>query len=119
MSEDVTEKAKETVEAARERVAEIAGEASERLDEMKRQAERVSERVRRGAERATKVARDRYETTVQGLRHGYDKARKDFSHLSGEVNAYVRDNPGKSIAIAVGVGFLIGLLLGGRRRGRD
>jgi len=37
--------------------------------------------------------------------------------VSREVSLYVRDNPGKSVLIAAGVGFLLGLLT--RRGSRD
>jgi ElaB/YqjD/DUF883 family membrane-anchored ribosome-binding protein len=38
----------------------------------------------------------------------------EWSDVMQGVNGYVRDNPGKSIGIALGVGFALGLLL--RRR---
>ncbi len=38
----------------------------------------------------------------------------DWEDVKTNVTAYVRDNPGKSLAIALGVGFVLGLLL--RRR---
>ena len=41
----------------------------------------------------------------------------DFDDVAENARGYVRDNPGKAIAIALGVGFVIGLLL--RRRGDD
>jgi ElaB/YqjD/DUF883 family membrane-anchored ribosome-binding protein len=41
----------------------------------------------------------------------------DFDDVVENGRGFVRDNPGKSIAIALGVGFVIGLLL--RRRGDD
>ncbi len=41
----------------------------------------------------------------------------DFEDVAENARGFVRDNPGKSIAIALGVGFVIGLLL--RRRGED
>ena len=42
--------------------------------------------------------------------------RKDAGDLAADVNAYVRENPGKSVLIAAGAGFVLGLLLRGRRR---
>lgn len=38
----------------------------------------------------------------------------DWDEVKTKVTSYVRDNPGKSVAIALGVGFALGLLL--RRR---
>jgi ElaB/YqjD/DUF883 family membrane-anchored ribosome-binding protein len=61
-------------------------------------------------------ARDRYDRAVEGAKRGYEKVRKDASDLAEDVNTYVRENPGKSILIAAGAGFVLGLLLRGRRR---
>jgi ElaB/YqjD/DUF883 family membrane-anchored ribosome-binding protein len=38
----------------------------------------------------------------------------DWDEVKTKVTSYVRDNPGRSVAIALGVGFALGLLL--RRR---
>lgn len=85
--------------------------------------QRVSEDVRRGAERATEEirrgtdkARERYDEVADQARVGYAQARQRTGELSRDVSHYVRDNPGRSVAIAAGVGFLIGLLV---RRGRS
>ena len=85
--------------------------------EMQSRYERVSEDVRRGAERASQeirrgsdVARERYSEVAANARVGYDKVRSNAGELSTEVTHYVRDNPGRSVLIAAGVGFLVGLL---------
>jgi ElaB/YqjD/DUF883 family membrane-anchored ribosome-binding protein len=85
--------------------------------------QRVSEDVRRGAERATEEirrgtdkARERYSEVAEEARAGYGKVRERSGELSRDLSFYVRDNPGRSVAIAAGVGFLIGLLV---RRGRS
>lgn len=41
----------------------------------------------------------------------------EFDDVVENVRGYVRDNPGKSVAIALGVGFVLGMLL--KRRGDD
>ena len=46
---------------------------------------------------------------------GYDKVTKDMDQLGQDVNEYVRHNPGKSVAIALGAGFVLGILLRPRR----
>ena len=47
-----------------------------------------------------------------------DKIRDtDWDEVTDKATDYVRQNPGKSIAIALGVGFALGLLL--RRRSDD
>lgn len=93
----VTDKPKSTVDTAREKL------------------QQVSETVRQQASRASEVARERYDAAAQTLREGYDKASKDLTKLGNDVNAYVRDNPGRSVLAAAAVGFCIGLLV---RRGR-
>jgi ElaB/YqjD/DUF883 family membrane-anchored ribosome-binding protein len=85
-------------------------------------ARRVSEDVRKGAERASEelrrgagVARERYDETADNVRRGYVQARDKASHYSGELGEYVKENPGRSVLVAAGVGFLVGLLVRGRR----
>ncbi len=47
-----------------------------------------------------------------------DKIREtEWNEVTDKVTDYVKENPGKSIAIAVGVGFVLGFLL--RRRSED
>lgn len=105
---DVAEKTRQTYEATRERLRAVGGEVG-------KQYEKLSEDVRRGAERASTVARQRYDETSETLKRGYTRVRKDMDSLTSDVNAYVRDNPGKSVLIAAGVGFLLGLLFRGGR----
>jgi ElaB/YqjD/DUF883 family membrane-anchored ribosome-binding protein len=104
------ERAKEAVvdgvERAREAVVDQLDTAREVVGDA---AKKASREVRREAERATKSVREGYDTALDGLRTGYDKVRKDMSELSDDVAEYVRDNPGKSILIAAGVGFLLGV----------
>ena len=105
---------RKTVDEVGEKVAESAAGTRERMTEVARGVEqryqRVAEEMRREAERASKAAREKVETAVSGLRQGYGKVSKDVGHLGEDVSDYVRDNPGKSIAIAAVVGFLLGLL---------
>lgn len=63
----------------------------------------------------TEGAKERYQQMSETVRHGYQKARKDVDDLAENVNEYVRDNPGKSVLLAAGVGFLVGILIRGRR----
>jgi ElaB/YqjD/DUF883 family membrane-anchored ribosome-binding protein len=47
-----------------------------------------------------------------------DKIRQtDWDDVMSNVTSYVKDNPGKAVGIALGVGFALGVLL--RRRGDD
>jgi ElaB/YqjD/DUF883 family membrane-anchored ribosome-binding protein len=94
MANSTVEEAAKTVEqkidATREAVGEKAGRMRERVGEV---AENV--KARAGA------LRDKIADT-------------DWEDVQSGVKNYVRDNPGKSVAIALGVGFALGLLI--RRR---
>lgn len=104
--------------------AETARESdADRVVSARQRFQRISEDVRRGAERASseirrgaEVARGRYEEAAESAREGYDKVRQNAGQVSREVGFFVRDNPGKAVLIAAGVGFLLGLLM---RRGGD
>jgi ElaB/YqjD/DUF883 family membrane-anchored ribosome-binding protein len=97
------------LDEARERFEAAAGEFD-------RRARRTRREIRRRAEELGHAARDRYDQAVDGLQRGYHKVRKDAGDLADDVNSYVRENPGKSILIAAGAGFLLGMLMRGRRR---
>ncbi|MEE8277230.1 MAG: hypothetical protein V3R89_00700 [Thermoanaerobaculia bacterium] len=110
--------AAERLEKAREKFSEVAGGVEKGVKGLGETAGRAKQQVKEGAERATVVARDKYDVAAEKVRVGYDKAKKDLDHLSQDLNEYVRDNPGKAVLIAAGLGFLVGLLLrggGGRR----
>lgn len=122
------------LESARERFGEVvdskirgikggAGKATERV---KKQAEKVTASAKEKAGAVTASAKEKAEAvtasakeTLEGAREsareGYDKVTKDLEHLGKDVNEYVRQNPGKAIAMAAGAGFVLGLLLRGRR----
>lgn len=78
--------------------------------EIRRGAERASEEFRRGSERA----RETYSDVADNARRQYDRARSGAGDLTREVGFYVRDNPGKALLMAAGVGFLLGLIVRGR-----
>ena len=107
----------EEVAGARSRVRKGVAAAKERLQDV---GGEITERVKTvGGEmagRAGDYAKEGYDAAKVKIGHGYDRARKDFDQLSTDVNAYVRDNPGRSVLIAAGVGFLVGFLLRGDRR---
>lgn len=114
----------DAAETAREAVAESVVSAQNRFqkisDNVQEKYRKVSDDVRQGAERAreelrrgTEVAKSRYEDTAESVREGYTKVRSNLGDVTSEINTYVRDNPGKSVLMAAGVGFLIGLLFRG------
>ncbi len=77
-------------------------------------AREASDRMGRIREKVESVA-DTMKAKATSLR---DKIREtEWDDVVDNARRFVRDNPGKSIAIALGVGFAIGLLL--RRKGDD
>ncbi len=100
---------KESVDKARSAVAEGVGTAKERIQQ-------ASGEFSEQAGRAGTYARERVETARENLLHGYDRARKDMDQLGSDVSVFVRENPGRSVLIAAGLGFLIGYALRGDRR---
>jgi ElaB/YqjD/DUF883 family membrane-anchored ribosome-binding protein len=109
-----TAAAEKTAGNVRDTVSRVSEDVQTRVrgmsDEVRKGAERASAEIRRGYERASEVAREGYDDAARTARQGYQRMRKDLGGLSDDVNAYVRDNPGKSVLIAAGAGFLLGLL---------
>ncbi|HYO12655.1 MAG TPA: hypothetical protein VE685_05635 [Thermoanaerobaculia bacterium] len=98
----------EGVVSARDR---FQGRYRRMTEDVRRGAERASAEIRRG----TDTARQTYEEVSENARQTYTRVRSEAGNLSREVTLFVRDNPAKAVAIAAGVGFLLGLLV---RRGR-
>jgi ElaB/YqjD/DUF883 family membrane-anchored ribosome-binding protein len=115
------------VASARERFQRLGqdfqGRYSEVSGDVRRGAERATSEIRRGAERATSEIRRGAERAREGVRDageqarvGYERVRTDAGQISREVSHFVKENPARSVAIAAGIGFLLGLLA---RRGRN
>jgi ElaB/YqjD/DUF883 family membrane-anchored ribosome-binding protein len=85
--EDAARVVEQKIDATREAMGDKAGRLRERVGEV---ADNV--KARAGA------LRDRI-------------AETEWKDVQSGVKNYVRDNPGKSVAIALGVGFALGLLL--------
>ncbi len=109
MAEKKTDGGGDKLGEARERLSEVARGAGERY-------QKVAEEMRREAERATQAAREKVDTAVAGLRQGYGKVSKNVGNLTEDLADFVRDNPARSLLIAAGIGFLVGLLF---RRSSD
>lgn len=103
------------VAEVREKVNRLADDVQERFqdvsEEVRKGAERATAEIRRGYERASQAARDGYEDASQNVRDGYTRVQKDARRMSRDVDEYVRENPAKSVLMAAGVGFLLGLLV--------
>lgn len=87
-------------------------EAAQRVeDRIESAKDSLGARVR---ERANQVA----DTVKQQAVQVKNKIRQtNWDDVMSNVNGYVRDNPGKAVGIALGVGFALGVLL--RRRSDD
>ena len=99
---DTVDKTKGAIDGGLDSAREAFDEAAEGIDSRYRSARRA--------------AAEKYQEAAEGVRRGYTKVRRDVDKLSSDVNDYVRENPGKSLLMAAGVGFVLGLLL---RRGRE
>lgn len=85
-------------------------------------AKMVDEKIDAAREGFGGRMRDRMGEVAEGVKSRAsalrDKLREtEWDEVTDKVTDYVRQNPGKSIAIALGVGFALGLLL--RRRSDD
>ena len=101
----------EGVEKARSAVSHGVDAARERMKDSP-----LSERVKKASARAGEAAQGGYGAAKEKLGHGYERARKDLDQLVGDVNVYVRDNPGRAVLIAAAAGFVLGFLLRRDRR---
>ena len=85
-------------------------------------AKMVDEKIDAAREGFGGRVRDRMGEVAEGVKSRAsalrDKLRDtEWNEVTDKVTDYVRENPGKSIAIALGVGFALGLLF--RRRSDD
>ncbi len=101
----------EGVEKARSAVSHGVDAARDRMRDSP-----LSERVKKASARAGEAAKGGYGAAKEKLGHGYERARKDLDQLVGDVNVYVRDNPGRAVLIAAAAGFALGFLLRRDRR---
>ena len=106
---------KDTLERAREKFSEVAERARRGGSQVKESAGRAKEAAKEKAARAGETAKETYGVAVDNIKQGYDKVHKDMGKLTEDVNEYVRDNPGRSVLIAAGIGFAVGILLRRRR----
>jgi ElaB/YqjD/DUF883 family membrane-anchored ribosome-binding protein len=115
-AEGAAGKVSEQLDKAREKFTEVAGEVEKKAKAIGVGAGKASQQVKESAEKATEVAKEKYGVAREKVKVGYDKARKDMDTLVEDVNEYTRDNPGKAVLIAAGVGFVLGMLIRPGRR---
>jgi len=72
-------------------------------------------RVREGAKSASVGAHQGVEGAARALDRGLARAKQDLSAAAERTSDYVAGNPGRSLLIAAGVGFVLGLFFRRRR----
>ncbi len=102
------------VAAAREKFQRLGDDMQGRYRSASKEVRRSAERARKELRKNAKVARAAYNDAADKVQKGYRRARRDVERVGRDVGEYVRENPGKSVLIAAGIGFLVGLVL--RRR---
>jgi ElaB/YqjD/DUF883 family membrane-anchored ribosome-binding protein len=105
------EVSKTSAPAAKERLE----QAKEKFSEVAEKARRGSAQVKEKAGQVSAVAREKAGVAADNIKQGYDRVHKDLGKLTDDVNEYVRHNPGRSVLIAAGLGFALGMLMRGRR----
>ena len=63
--------------------------------------------------------RDEIDERTAQLRDGYDRVQSNITRTAGDLSRHVRKHPGQAVLLALGAGFLVGLILRGRRRDDD
>lgn len=126
-AEEAMEKAKEALGEGygklKTRSAEAYAKAKEYLAEARAALEVARERAgqlygrsREVAEEAYQKAKEQYEKLAGEVKKGYAKVKAkveeiDVKEMRDDVVDYIRRNPGKSILIALAVGFVVGYLV--------
>lgn len=111
--DNLIDRARDTVVAASDRaergVEAAAGQAVEK-------AHAAGERIREGAESASLGAHQSVAGAAQAVDRGYSRAKSDLSRAANRATDYVTANPGKALVLVASAGFLLGLLVRGRRQ---
>jgi|SRR5579863_6821916 len=116
-AEKAFDAAADGVNAAREKFNRVSEDVQDRYRKASRDVRRGAERASRELRRHAETAKDTYNEAATTVRKGYHKAKKETSRVARDVSEYVQENPGKSVLIAAGIGFVIGLIF--RRRNGD
>jgi ElaB/YqjD/DUF883 family membrane-anchored ribosome-binding protein len=69
-----------------------------------------------GVASAVNALRERFDSAQERLGELYNGARKQVIAGAKSADEAIRSNPYQSLAIAAGVGLLVGILVGGRRK---
>lgn len=126
-AEEALEKAKEVLGEGygtlKTRSAEVYAKAKEYLAEARAALEVARERAgqlygrsREAAEEAYQKAKEKYDKLAAEVKKGYAKVKAkvqeiDVKEVRDDMVDYIRRNPGKSVLIALAVGFVVGYLV--------
>lgn len=72
----------------------------------------ISDSAKEHSAAAINALRERFETAQERLVHTYENARNKVVAGAHHADETIRENPYQSIAIAAGIGVLVGVLLG-------
>ena len=87
----------------------------DRVDRLDRHYRETAAQVRGRAGRVSKKVYKQVADVRKSLLGRYTQARKKVSRLQRDTGKYLRDNPGKSLLAAAGLGLLLGLVTSPRR----
>ena len=103
---------RDTVVAASERTERGVESAAELLVEKTHAA---GEKIRERAESTSLGAHRSVAEAARAVDRGYARATSDLSRAATTATDYVTANPGKALLLVASAGFLLGLLVRGRR----
>lgn len=78
-------------------------------------AHETGEKIRERAESASLGAHRSVAGAAQAIDNGYARAKSDLARAATATTDYVTANPGKALLLVASAGFVLGLLVRGRR----
>lgn len=100
---DPQDAAKSAADQIKTTAEDFKAAASAKAEEIRKAAEQKAEELRHAAEHKAKEFRGAAETA-------WSDARSKAKTWQSEGESYIRENPSKAILIALGLGFLLGLM---------
>ena len=80
------------------------------VNQLKEKATEVASNLRDMGTTARDVAQQQYQTAVDSAQQYYQQGRDQAMEWQGQLEEYVREQPVKALAIAAGVGVVLGIL---------
>lgn len=108
------------IDRTRDAVVSVAHRAQDGVESAAEQmaagAQAAGDSLRDGVETATRGAHQRLQGTAQAINRGYSRTRSNLSRAATASTEYVAENPGKALLLTAATGFVLGALVGRRRR---